>query len=229
MGVLLSTLHQSSLGTVFLIAPYKVHILWYSPLLPVFFFISALAVGLATTVFESFLSYRFFRKQLDMEVLDTLIRICGILLMLYLMLKLIDLKNKGIFPLLLKLDSTEVRLYLLELFVGVLLPIILIFMPRVRGTRKGLFLISVLVVIGFVLNRLNVSVTSFIAYNGGKYFPSFPEIMISAFMMAIGFVAFYFAVKYLSIFPEEEPFKQDYEDKLMAGLKPPEIEKRPAL
>ena len=229
LGVLLSTLHQSSLGTVFLIAPYKVHALWYSPLLPIFFFVSAVCVGLATTVFESFLSYRFFRKQLDTEVLDTLIRICGLLLALYLALKIIDLKNRAAFSMLLHLNSMEVRMYLLELGVGVVLPLALIAMPRVRGARRGLFAIAVLVIIGFVLNRLNVSVTAFAAYNNANYFPTFPEFMISAFMVAVGFVAFYFAVKYFAIFPEEEPFKQDYEDKLKAGLTPTEIKKRPAL
>ena len=229
LGVLLSTLHQSSLGTVFLIAPYKVHALWYSPLLPIFFFVSAVCVGLATTVFESFLSYRFFRKQLDTEVLDTLIRICGLLLALYLALKIIDLKNRAAFSMLLHLNSMEVRMYLLELGAGVVLPLALIAMPRVRGARRGLFAIAVLVIIGFVLNRLNVSVTAFAAYNNANYFPTFPEFMISAFMVAVGFVAFYFAVKYFAIFPEEEPFKQDYEDKLKAGLTPTEIKKRPAL
>lgn len=228
VGVLLSTLHQSSLGTVFLIAPYKVHPLWYSPLLPIFFFVSAVFAGLATTVFESFMSYRFFRKQLDTEVLDALLRMAGLLLALYFALKLIDLKNKAAFSMLYQLNSTEVRMFLLEM-VLIVLPLALIMMPRVRGTRRGMFLISVLVILGFVLNRMNVSVTAFSAYHGVNYFPTFPEFMISAFMVGIGFVAFYFAVKHFAIFPEEEPFKQDYDDKLRAGMELPEIEKRPAL
>jgi Ni/Fe-hydrogenase subunit HybB-like protein len=229
LGVLLSTLHQSSLGTVFLIAPDKVHKLWYSPLLPIFFFVSAVCVGLATTIFESFLSYRFFRKQLDVEVLDTLIRICGLLLALYLALKVIDLKNRDAFSLLYDLKSMETRMYILELFAGAVMPLICIMMPRVRGTRRGMFFIAVLVILGFVLNRMNVSVTAFMKYHGVSYFPSFPEFMISAFMVAIGFVAFYFAVKHFAIFPEEEPFKQDYDDRIRAGMTPHEIPKRPAL
>lgn len=229
MGVLLSTLHQSSLGTVFLIAPYKVHPLWYSQLLPIFFFLSAVFVGLAMTVFESYLSYRFFRKQLDTEVLDTLVRICGLLLILYFALKLIDLKNRSAFQYVLGIDSMESLLFIIELGGGVLLPIALIMTPKVRGTRRGLFLISLLVILGFVMNRMNVSVTAFSAYHGVAYFPSFPEIMVSAFMVAVGFVAFYFAVKHLSIFPEEEPYKQDYEDKLKAGMNPPLPGKKPAL
>ncbi|MEW6203319.1 MAG: NrfD/PsrC family molybdoenzyme membrane anchor subunit, partial [bacterium] len=110
MGVLLSTLHQSSLGTVFLIAPYKMHPLWYTPLLPIFFFLSAVAVGLAMTIFESFLSYRFFRRQLEMEVLDILARMSGFLLVLYLALMIVDLKNRSAFTFLTNFRSEETPL-----------------------------------------------------------------------------------------------------------------------
>ena len=229
MGVLLSTLHQSSLGTVFLIAPYKVYPLWYTPLLPVFFFVSAITVGLAMTVFESYLSYRFFRRQLDVEVLDTLLRICGLLLTLYFTLKIIDLKDRGFLPLLLDLKTTEVQMFLLEIFLGAIAPVLLIMKPSFRRRRRGLFIISLLVILGFVMNRLNVSVTAFAASNGGGYFPTFPEFMVSAFMVALGFAAFSFAVKHLSIFPEEEPLKQDFDDKTRAGMRPVDIVKKPAL
>ena len=70
VGVLLSTMHQSSLGTLYLIVPHKLHPLWYSPLLPVFFFISAIALGCAMTIFESYLSLRAFRKGIEFELLN---------------------------------------------------------------------------------------------------------------------------------------------------------------
>lgn len=229
LGVLLSTLHQSSLGTVFLIAPYKVHKLWYSPMLPIFFFLSAAAVGLAMTIFESYLSYRFFRRQLEMEVLESLARMCGLILVIYLGLKFVDLKNKGAFGLMLNFHSQEAPLFLLELAVGVITPIVLISMQRVRGSRRGLFAIAILVILGFVLNRLNVSITAFTAFSGVHYFPSFREIMITVFFIAAGFVGFALAVKYLAIFPEEEPWKQDIEDREKAGLAPKPMIKRPAL
>src|SRR4029077_9677987 len=63
-GVILSTLHQSSLATLYLIVPEKLYPLWYTPLLPVFFFLSAIAVGLAMTIFESSLSSKHFGLQL---------------------------------------------------------------------------------------------------------------------------------------------------------------------
>lgn len=220
MGVLLSTLHQSSLGTVFLIAPYKMNPLWYSPLLPVFFFTSAAAVGLAMTIFESYLSYRFLKRQLETGVLDNLARMCGFVLMIYLGLKFVDLKNRDALRLLLNFNSIEAPLFVLELFMGAILPIILISMPKVRTDRRGLFLIALLVILGFVLNRMDVSVTAFAALSGVKYFPSFPEAMITIFLVAAGFILFGLGVKYFNIFPEEEPWKQDAEDRVKAGLDP---------
>ena len=66
LGVILSTLHQSSLGTLYLIMPDKLHPFWYTPLLPVFFFLSAIAVGLAMTIFESSMSAKHFGRQLEL-------------------------------------------------------------------------------------------------------------------------------------------------------------------
>jgi Ni/Fe-hydrogenase subunit HybB-like protein len=229
MGVLLSTLHQSSLGTVFLIAPYKVHPLWYSTMLPIFFFISAVAVGLAMTIFESFLSYRFLRRQLEMDVLDSLARMCGLVLIVYLGLKFLDLKNKNAFHLLLNFHTQEAPLFLLELALGAVAPLILISNARVRASRRGLFLIAFMVILGFVLNRMNVSVTAFAAYTGAHYFPSFREVMITVFLIALGFIGFGFCVRHFTIFPEEEPWKQEAEDRRKAGLKPREIKREPAI
>lgn len=229
MGVLLSTLHQSSLGTVFLIVPYKMNPLWYSPMLPVFFFLSALAVGLAMTIFESYLSYRFLRRQLETDVLESLARMCGLVLIIYLGLKFIDLKNKNAFHLLLNFNTPEAPLFALELVMGAIAPLVLISMPRVRSSRRGLFAIAFMVILGFVLNRLNVSVTAFAASAGTNYFPSFPEAMITIFLVVLGFIGFALAVKYFAIFPDEEPWKQDMEDRLKAGLPPAALGKKPIL
>ena len=64
-GVILSTLHQSSLGALFLIAPSKLHPLWYSPYLTVFFFVSSIIAGLSMVIFESTLSHHYFADKMD--------------------------------------------------------------------------------------------------------------------------------------------------------------------
>src|SRR5205085_38749 len=95
-GVILSTLHQSSLGTVYLIMPNKLHPLWYSPLLPVFFFISAIAVGLAMTIFESSLSSKYFGRQLELPLLRELARVLVVVLWVFAILRLEDLLHRGV-------------------------------------------------------------------------------------------------------------------------------------
>src|SRR5512135_756128 len=90
LGVILSTLHQSSLGTLYLIMPNKLHPFWYSPLLPVFFFLSAIAVGLAMTIFESNMSAKYFHRQLEMPLLSELGRILVVVLMVYAVLRFED-------------------------------------------------------------------------------------------------------------------------------------------
>src|SRR5271157_3898449 len=94
-GVMLSTLHQSSLGSLYLIVPIKLHPLWYTPLLPVLFFVSAICVGLAMTIFESCMSSRHFGKQLEMPLLTTLGRTLLVALVLYSVLRFQDLIQRG--------------------------------------------------------------------------------------------------------------------------------------
>src|SRR5579862_1017465 len=101
-GVILSTLHQSSLGTLYLIVPEKLHPFWYSPLLPLFFFLSAIAVGLAMTIFESSLSSKHFGLQLELPVLQELGRVLVVVLGVYAILRFEDLANRGVLRLTLK-------------------------------------------------------------------------------------------------------------------------------
>ena len=95
LGVILSTLHQSSLGSLYLIVPHKLYPLWYSPLLPVFFFISALAVGMAMTIFESSMSARHLGHQLELPLLQGLGRILAVFLAVYAVLRGQDLYYRG--------------------------------------------------------------------------------------------------------------------------------------
>ena len=198
-GVLLSTLHQSSLGTLYLIVPSKLYPLWYTPLLPVFFFVSAIAVGLAMTIFESHLSARHFGRHLELPLLRDLGRILVVVLLLYGVLRFQDLWHRGALKLLL-LPRTETWLFLLEVALTTVLPLVLLLIPRVRDSEGGLYAAAVTVVLGFITNRLNVSITGMEAAAGVHYFPRFTEIAITAAIVAAGFVAFALAVKHLPIF-----------------------------
>lgn len=199
VGVLLSTLHQSSLGTLFVIMPNKVYGLWYTPFLPVLFYISAIGAGLAMTIFESTLSHRAFGVSLHKDILASMGKAIAITLSIYLVAKIATLAVRGDLGLIFA-RSTESYLYILEMVMGVLLPIILFSIPRVRANRHGLFYSSLLVVLGVVLNRLNVSITGMARYNGNAYFPSVLEVATTVFIIACGFIVFGLIARYLPVF-----------------------------
>ncbi len=201
-GVILSTLHQSSLGSLYLIVPHKLHPYWYTPLLPVFFFLSAIGIGLAMTIFESCMSSRYFGKRLELPLLRELGRILVVVLMVYGVLRVQDLHHRGALGLVLQ-DGYETRLFILEVVLGLMLPIALLLNPRLRESPAGLYIASVLTVLGFIANRLNVSITGMEASAGVRYIPKWTEMAVTASIIATGFAVFGMAVKYLPIFVAE--------------------------
>jgi Ni/Fe-hydrogenase subunit HybB-like protein len=204
LGVLLSTLHQSSLGTLYLIMPNKLHPFWYSPLLPVFFFLSAIAVGLAMTIFESSMSSKYFGRELELPILRDLGRVLVVVLALYGILRFEDLYHRGVLKLVL-VSGYEQRFFLLEMFLSLLAPLGLLLIPKIRESAQGLYLAAVLTLLGFVTNRLNVTITGVENAVGGRYTPKWTEVVITAMFVALGFAIFGLAAKYLPIFPEEKP------------------------
>jgi Ni/Fe-hydrogenase subunit HybB-like protein len=203
LGIILSTLHQSSLGSMYLIVPDKLYPLWYSAYLPVFFYVSAIAVGLAMTIFESYLSSRAFKRGLEIELLTELARVCVVVLSVYATMKLLDIAYRGLWPLLVA-PRVETAYWWAEIAIGVLAPLTLLSLRRVRENRTGLFLSAVMVVLGVVLNRMNVSITGLEAYAGQPYFPSWIEISVTLSIVAFGFVAFALAARYLPLFTHHE-------------------------
>ncbi len=201
-GVILSTLHQSSLGTLYLIVPEKLHPFWYSPLLPVFFFISAIAVGMAMTIFESSMSSKHFGLQLELPVLQELGRVLVVVLAVYAILRFEDLTHRGALKLALK-PGYEMYLFWVEIGLSVILPLSLLLQKRVRNSANGLYWAAVLVVLGFITNRMNVSITGFEGSTGVRYFPKWTELAVTGMIIASGFALFGLAVKYLPIFPKE--------------------------
>jgi c(7)-type cytochrome triheme protein len=203
VGVLLSTLHQSSLGTLYVIAPGKLHPLWYSGLLPIFFFISAIAGGLAMVIFESYLSARAYGKQLEFPILVKLSRIIVVVLSLWLLLRIQELSANNALKYVFE-GSRESVFFLAEILLGAIAPIVLLLIPKIRNNMAGLFLSAVLVLIGFVTNRLNVSITGMTRAAGVEYTPSWMEFAITASIVGAGFVLFSVASKYLPVFQSEE-------------------------
>ena len=203
LGVLLSTLHQSSLGTLYLIMPNKLHPFWYSPLLPVFFFLSAIAVGLAMTIFESSMSSKYFGRELELDVLIDLGRALVVVLALYGILRFEDLYHRGALTRIVT-SSYEQRFFLLEIFLSVIAPLSLLLVRRVRESAQGLYLAAILTLLGFITNRLNITITGVESAAGARYAPKWTEVMITAMFVALGFAIFGLVARYLPIFPEEK-------------------------
>jgi Ni/Fe-hydrogenase subunit HybB-like protein len=198
-GVLLSTLHQSSLGSLFLIVPSKLHPLWYTPWLPVLFFVSSVVVGCAMVMFESFMSRRAFGRELEFPILVDLGRVALVGLIVYAELRFLDLYSRG--ALVHLMEPTETTfLFLLEILLLVALPVTLLAIPKVRMQPRGLFVACTSTVLGFILNRLNVSITGM--QGAGSYFPHWMEIAVSLSIVGVGFAIFGLAARYLPIFNE---------------------------
>jgi Ni/Fe-hydrogenase subunit HybB-like protein len=203
-GVILSTLHQSSLGSLFLIVPYKLHALWYSPWLPVFFFNSAMALGCAMVIVESFISSKVFKKELELSILTNLSRALVVILMVYGIARAIDINDRNAWNLIFQ-PGFEHFMFLAEVTLSIIGPIVLLLIPRVRINRSGLFISALMVVTGFILNRFNVSMTGLIRAADTKYIPSWMEISVTFAIVTLGLVLFSLAVKYLDIFKDAKP------------------------
>lgn len=202
IGVLLSTLHQSSLGSLYLIVPEKLYGLWYTPYLPVFFYVSAIAVGCAMVIFESFLSSRAFKRGIELPLLSQIGKVCVVMLSIYATIKFIDLKDRNMLHLLF-IPRTETYLFWAEVTIGVLLPIFLLAQRRVREHNIGLFVSATMVVAGFIMNRMNITVTGMEASAGISYVPSFLEFGTTVGIVVFGFVTFYYVAKYFPVFTKE--------------------------
>jgi Ni/Fe-hydrogenase subunit HybB-like protein len=222
-GIVLSTLHQASLGSLFLIQPFRVHPLWYSPLVYVLFFVSAIGLGLMMVTLESLLSGWFFGHRIRTDLLGGLGRAASIVLLLYIALRVGDLLVRG------KLGyafdgSWQGFLFLFEVLVSALLPAILLCMRRVRTSVAGLGVCSSLTVLGMIGYRFNICVVTFTRPDGLPYIPTWMEVAVSAGVIAGAILTFIFFVENLRVYedvPEEhvEPFIQPSDD--TAGIPEP--------
>ncbi len=209
-GVLFSTLHQSSFGSLYLIVPGKLHQLWYSSLLPVHFFISCVAAGLSMIIFESYLIARSCTKEhgfcntgLKMNILSGASFVVLIALIAGLLLKVYDFvsNDKLIY---LTITSMETSLFYLEIIIGTIVPIYLLSYKKFREDKKWLYIISICVISGLILNRLNVSITGLVASSGINYFPSFDETSITMMLVVIAIFIFRIIAKNFAVFISDE-------------------------
>jgi len=213
LGVVLSTLHQSSLGSLLLIQPAKLFPLWWTPILPILFFTSAITIGLSMIILESSLSSRFFHRGLEVHLLEKLAGVIPIVLGIYLLIKFSQLALAGNLKYLFT-SGLMSFLFWAEILIGAVIPLVLFSFRKIRQSPNGLLLGAVIVLFGMILNRFNVSwfavrhpdPLSYLPTFMGNvhYIPSLPEVLLSLGIFSFGILAFGLAAKYLPVFEEEE-------------------------
>ncbi|MDH3215586.1 MAG: polysulfide reductase NrfD [Candidatus Krumholzibacteria bacterium] len=188
VGITLSTLHQSGLGALFLMAKAKIHPLWYSEFIPILFFVSSIAAGLSMVIFEGTISHRVFRTQIDEDhhrshddIVRGLAKVCAYAMLIYLFLKELEFVHGQEWQ---YLRTPMGYWYLTEIIGFVLIPCLL-FMHSVRTGSIGLIrFAAILTLVGIVLNRLNVSIIAFKWYEIVRYYPTWMEIEITLAVIA---------------------------------------------
>lgn len=204
MGVVLSCAHQSSLGTLMVIAPGKLHPLWHTPMMPLLFLLSAFAVGYSMVIFEGYLAARSLKRKFELNVLAPLGRIIPFLLTVYFGTKLIDHVNRGAYKHLAEFNLQTV-MFGVEVVFGILLPAFLFMAHRLRRQPKWLFTAATLVVLGVAVNRINVFIIGYKPQFGtGPYVPAWPEVLLTVGFISIIVLLYRAFVFIFPVLPEEE-------------------------
>lgn len=201
-GIILSFGHQNSLGGLFLLMPAKISHLWWSPLMNYWFFLSAVAAGLAMVSFETIVSHRSFKREQPLPLLDGLARGTAVAMAVYLAARFADIAARGNLDLLFSSGKAS-ALFLIEVVGLGIVPMLLLFSPGVRKSVDGILWSQVLVIAGVLMNRFNVSFLS--QSNGsGSYFPALSEFALSVGLVALAVFLYRAAVVYLPIMTHEE-------------------------
>ncbi len=194
LGIMLSTLHQSSLGSLFLIMPFKLYPLWYSEILPVLFFISAVALGLMMVSLESLISHWLYRRKPATDLVAKLAKAAIWVLGIYFVVKIADIAAAGELALIFS-GAWEGNLFIAEMMISVIIPIILFSIPRVRTSTAGQWFGSTMVVFGMIFNRINVGGLTMLRVTGDSYIPSWTEVFVSLGVVSAAALAFLFAIE----------------------------------
>lgn len=215
-GVVLSTLHQSSLGALFLIAPSKLHPLWYSPFMPVFFFMSSWVAGVSMVIFEGTLAHKPFHHKMDethLKEADGVIfgfgKAGAFILAGYFMVKVIDTTMDNDWH---YLSTGWGAWWLVEMIGFVALPSFLYAMGVREKSTRIIRIASFFAVAGIILNRLNVSLVAFNWQlpSAERYFPHWMEIAISIFIVTCIVTAYRFIATKMPVLYEHPDYKDSH-------------------
>ncbi len=199
-GIALSTLHQSSLGTLFLATPYRLHPLWYSAFLPLLFFITAVGLGCLTITWLALVTHRLYGVPPPQAALAGLGRIAALALGLYLAVRFGDLFASGKASLLVA-PGWDTANFWLEVLLSAVVPVALLSQRRWRESPPALLWISAMAIVGMSLNRVNVAGLATLSTTESSYFPIWPEWAVTFGLLAAAGLVFLFLVERVGVFP----------------------------
>jgi Ni/Fe-hydrogenase subunit HybB-like protein len=201
LGVTLSHLHQSSLGTLMTLIPHKVNELWWSDNLPLLYLFSAMMAGPAMAILEHLAAARWLGFEPRINLLAGLARIEAWLVGLFLAFQMGDLFYRGAAGAMLSASWFAVSFWV-EIGLGLLLPLALLLMPEIRESRRGLATACSLIIAGVLLHRLNVAVIGLRVRHWETYVPSMGEIAITLGITAAALFVFGWLARVLPIHEE---------------------------
>lgn len=183
LGITLSTLHQSGLGALYLMAKDKIHPLWYSEFIPILFFVSSIFAGLSMVIFEGSISMKVFSDQISEKnhrshknILTGLSKICAIAMFAYFFLQMLVFVHGKHWDL---LGTPMGKWYLLEMLGFVLFPMLLFFYSYRTNNQTLIKVAAVITMAGIIINRLNVTVIGFKWDAAVRYVPTWMEIVVT--------------------------------------------------
>lgn len=200
LGITLPTMHQSSLGSMLLIAATKLHPLWHTPVLPLLFLINCIYIGYAITILESLMSCRAFGRPFEVHALSGLSGLIPWLAGVWLVVVVGDLAHRHVLTAALSLDRYSC--FFLAEFALIALGSLILLRPSNRKSPRWMFISAVLIVLGGALYRFNVYLIGFNPGQGWIYFPSLAEIFITVGIVALELLGYQVLVKMVPVLPE---------------------------
>ena len=205
-GIALSTLHQSGLGALFLMAKAKIHPLWYSEFIPVLFFISSIFAGLSLVIVVETIGQKVFKNNMSSEhknshrgIIISIARICSVSMFVYLsMVILVFIHGKNYAY----INSSWGYWYLVEILGFVLFPCLLFLLGYRRLNLRFIRIAAVIAIIGIILNRLNISTISYQWYEGSIHFPTWMEVVVSAAVIFVQLLVFRWIIRRMPVYTE---------------------------
>jgi Ni/Fe-hydrogenase subunit HybB-like protein len=205
-GITLSTLHQSGLGALFLMAKEKIHPLWYSEFIPILFFVSSIFAGLSMVIFEGSISHKVFSDQLNKnshkehnDILHGLSKICAITMFVYFFMQMITFIHGKRWS---YINTPMGYWYLTEMLGFVLIPTALYFHSYRTKNITLIRIAAFITMIGIIMNRLNVTVIGFKWDAATPYYPSWMELTVTLTILFIEIWIFRWIVRRLPVLRE---------------------------